>query len=62
VLDDKLLAISGLGAVNSVQSYKLLQAIVEDKSQPVEILTAARKAIYQTKKVLFGDGPAPEGG
>lgn len=61
VLDDKLLAVTGLGAANSVQSYKVLQAVVEDRSQPVEILTAARKAMYQTRKALFGDATGPEG-
>jgi hypothetical protein len=62
VLDDKLLAIGGLGAVNSVQAYKLLSGVVEDKTQPIEVLTAARKAMYQTKKALFGDAAGPEGG
>ncbi len=55
VLDDKLLAIQGLGGACTIQSYKVLQGVVEDKSQPVEVLTAARKAMYQTKKALFGD-------
>lgn len=58
VLDDKLLAIHGLAGVCSVQAYKLLQSVVEDRSQPVEVLTAARKAMYQTKKALFGEGEA----
>jgi len=61
VLNDKMLAVSGLGAVNSVQSYKVLQSLLEDRTQPVEILTAARKAMYQTKKALFGEAPGPEG-
>lgn len=60
VLEDKLLAIHGLAGACSIQSYKLLQGVVEDKSQPVEVLTAARKAMYQTKKALFGDSAIPE--
>jgi hypothetical protein len=60
VLDDKLLAIQGLAAAGSVHSYKVLQGVVEDKAQPVEVLTAARKAMYQTRKALFGDAAAAE--
>ncbi|MDY7233247.1 HEAT repeat domain-containing protein [Hyalangium rubrum] len=60
VLDDKLLAIQGLAGAGNIQSYKLLQGVVEDKSQPTEVLTAARKAMYQTKKALFGDTASAE--
>jgi hypothetical protein len=60
VLDDKLLAIQGLAGACNIHSYKVLQGVVEDKSQPVEVLTAARKAMYQTKKTLFGDASLPE--
>jgi hypothetical protein len=60
VLDDKLLAIHGLAGAGSIQSYKALQSVVEDKTQPVEVLTAARKVMYQTKKALFGDSALPE--
>jgi hypothetical protein len=60
VLEEKLLAIHGLGGACSIQSYKMLQAVVEDRSQPVEVLTAARKAMYQTRKALFGDSALPE--
>ncbi|MBX5482509.1 MAG: HEAT repeat domain-containing protein [Myxococcaceae bacterium] len=55
VLNDKLLAVSGLGAAQSIQALKLLQQVVDDKTQPTEVLVAARKAMYQTKKALFGD-------
>lgn len=58
VLDDKLLAIHGLAGACSVQSYKVLQRVVEERNQPAEVLTAARKAMYQVKKALFGDGEA----
>lgn len=60
VLEDKLLAIHGLGGACSIQGYKLLQAVVEDKNQPLEVLTSARKAMYQTKKALFGDSALSE--
>ena len=60
VLDDKLLAIQGLLGAGTIQSYKLLQGVVEDKSQPVEVLTAARKAMYQTRKTLFGESALAE--
>lgn len=62
VLNDKLLAVAGLGGACSIQSYKALQSILEDKAQPQEVLMAARKAMYATKKVLFGEGAAPEAG
>lgn len=55
VLDEKLLAIHGLEGAGTIQSYRMLQQIVDDKSQPLEVLTAARKAIYLTKKALFGE-------
>lgn len=55
VLEEKLLAVAGLAGACSIQGYKALQGVVEDKSQPVEVLNAARKAMYQTKKTLFGE-------
>jgi hypothetical protein len=60
VLEDKLLAVAGLAGACSIQSYKALQGVVEDKSQPAEVLSAARKAMYQTKKILFGDTATTE--
>ncbi|MCP3167251.1 HEAT repeat domain-containing protein [Myxococcus qinghaiensis] len=60
VLEDKMLAIAGLQGACSIQSYKMLQALVEDRTLPVELLTAARKAMYQTRKTLFGDSALPE--
>ena len=60
VLDDKLLAIHGLAGACSVQSYKVLQRVVEERNQPAEVLTAARKAMYQVKKALFGENEAPQ--
>lgn len=60
VMDDKLLAIQGLALACNVHAYKVLQGVVEDRSQPVEVLTAARKAMYQTRKTLFGDSAQSE--
>ncbi len=54
--EQKLLAVAGLGGAMTIQGFKLLQALVEDKTQPTEVLVAARKAMYQTKRALFGDG------
>jgi hypothetical protein len=55
VLDHKLLAVHGLAGVQSIQSYKALQATVEDRTQPPEVLMAARKALAETRRKLFGD-------
>ncbi len=60
VLDHKLLAVHGLAGVQSIQSYKALQATVEDRTQPPEVLMAARKALAETRRKLFGDRAPPE--
>jgi hypothetical protein len=60
VMEDKFLAIHGLAGACSIQAYKVLQAVVQDKSQPLEVLTAARRAMYQTRKALFGDSVLSE--
>ena len=62
MLEDKLLAVAGLAGACSIQAYKALQGVVEDKSQPIEVLNAARKAMYQTKKTLFGETSHHRGG
>ena len=65
MLEDKLLAVHGLAGVQSIQSYKALQAVVEDRSQPTEVLVPrARKALYaETQaKTLFGETAAPRRG
>jgi hypothetical protein len=60
VLEEKLLAVHGLAGVQSIQSYKALQAVVEDRGQPSEVLVAARRALAETRRKLFGDAPPPE--
>ena len=62
VLEEKLLAVHGLAGVQSIQSYKALQAVVEDRSQPSEVLVAARRALAETRRKLFGDAAPPEAG
>ncbi|HTS82853.1 MAG TPA: HEAT repeat domain-containing protein [Myxococcaceae bacterium] len=60
VLEEKLLAVHGLAGVQSIQSYKALLAVTEDRSQPTEVLVAARRALGETRKKLFGDAAPPE--
>lgn len=59
VREDKLLAVHGLAGVQSIQSFKALQAVTEDRSQPSEVLVAARRALGETRRRLFGDAPHP---
>ncbi|HEY3587451.1 MAG TPA: HEAT repeat domain-containing protein, partial [Myxococcaceae bacterium] len=60
VLEEKLLAVHGLAGVQSIQSYKALQAVVEDRGQPSEVLVAGRRALAETRRKLFGDAAPPE--
>jgi hypothetical protein len=60
VLEEKLLAVHGLAGVQSIQSYRALQAVTEDRSQPTEVLVAARRALGETRRKLFGDAAPPE--
>ena len=62
VMEDKMLAVQGLGAAATVQTYKLLQDVVEERSHPPELLAAARRAMYQMRKSLFGDQAPPGDG
>jgi hypothetical protein len=57
VLDEKMLAVHGLAGVLSLQSYKALQQIIDDHGQPPEVLSAARRALAETRRALFGDAP-----
>jgi HEAT repeat protein len=61
VLEEKLLAVHGLAGVQSIQSYKALQAVVEDRDQPSEVLVAGRRALAETRRKLFGDAAPLEG-
>jgi hypothetical protein len=57
IVDEKLLAVHGLAGVLSIQSYKALQLVVDDRTQPPEVLSAARRALAETRRALFGDAP-----
>ncbi len=60
MIEEKLLAVHGLAGVQSIQSYRALQAVTEDRAQPTEVLVAARRALGETRRKLFGDAPPPE--
>ncbi|MFW5878252.1 MAG: HEAT repeat domain-containing protein, partial [Myxococcota bacterium] len=55
LLQDKLLAISGLSNLASIPSFQLLQAEAKNKSNPEQIQMAARRGMLAVKKELFGD-------
>ncbi len=55
VLEEKLHAIHGLVGACTIQTFKLLQELADDKSQPAEVNSAAKLGIVKTRKVLFGD-------
>lgn len=55
VVADKLLAVAGLGAAGTIQTAKLLQEVAEDKSQPAEVVKAARIHLARVRKQLFGN-------
>jgi hypothetical protein len=60
VMEEKLLAIQGLQGACTIQTFKVLQDLLEDKAQPPEVVQAARRSMYITKKALFGEKDAPE--
>jgi HEAT repeat protein len=54
VLADKQLAIAGLAGTCTIQAAKLLQELVDDRSQPPEVTTAAKVHLGRVRKQLFG--------
>jgi hypothetical protein len=54
VVADKLLAVAGLGGAATIQTAQLLQEVAEDKSQPPEVVKAARIQLARVRKQLFG--------
>jgi len=62
VLEEKLLAVQGLQGACTIQTFKALQDLLEDKSQPPEVVQAARRSMYITKKALFGEKDAESQG
>ena len=56
VVEDKLLAVAGLAGAGTIQTFKFLNEVTADKSQPAEVVSAAKLAALRTKRALFGDG------
>jgi HEAT repeat protein len=54
VKQDKVLAVAGLGGACNIQTAKLLQEIVEDKTQPPEVVNHAKLHLASVCKALFG--------
>lgn len=54
LIADKTLAISGLSGAATIQTAKLLQEIVDDKTQPPEITNVAKLHLARVRKQLFG--------
>ncbi len=52
IKEDKLLAVAGLSAMPSIPSYKALQAVIDDKGNESEVVSAARRALFNVKKAL----------
>ena len=61
VNEEKLLAVHGLGNSTSLVAFKILQLVEQDKTVDAEVLTAARKAMFNVKKALTGDPNAAKG-
>ncbi len=57
VIEDKVLAIAGLGGACTIQTAKLLTEIADDKTQPTEVTQAARQHLSRVRKALFGSTP-----
>lgn len=54
VVEDKIHAVIGLGGACTIQTAKLLQEVSEDKSQPAEVVQAAKIQLSRVRKSLFG--------
>lgn len=54
VKQDKLLAVAGLGGACNIQTAKLLQELLEDKTQPPEVVNHAKHHLARVRKALFG--------
>lgn len=54
VKQDKILAVAGLGGACNIQTAKLLQEVIEDKSQPEEVVNHAKRQLGRVRKTLFG--------
>jgi len=54
VKQDKILAVAGLGGACNIRTAKLLQEVIEDKSQPPEVVNHAKRHLGRVRKALFG--------
>lgn len=54
LVEDKLLAIAGLSTFVSIPSFKLLQAESQTKTNPPEVIAAARRGMGAVRTALFG--------
>lgn len=54
VKQDKILAVAGLGGACNIQTAKLLQEVIEDKTQPPEVINHAKLHLGRVRKALFG--------
>lgn len=54
VVEDKLMAIAGLGGAATIQASKLLQDATDEKQQPPEVVTAAKIQLARVRKALLG--------
>jgi len=46
--------VAGLGGACNIQTAKLLQEVIEDKSQPPEVVNHAKRRLGRVRKALFG--------
>ncbi len=56
ITDEKLLAVAGLASAATIQAAKLLQDVVDDRSQPSEVVNAAKVQLAKVKRALMGGG------
>jgi hypothetical protein len=55
IVEDKLLAVAGMAGACTIATFKFLNEVTADASQPPEVVHAAKMAAMRTKKTLFGD-------
>jgi hypothetical protein len=55
VLEDKIHAVHGLVGACTIETCKLLTAIVDEAGQPAEVVSAAKVGLVKVKAQLFGE-------
>jgi hypothetical protein len=53
VQEGKLQAVAGLQGMATLHAFKILQGVAADAKEDAEVVSAARKAMYAVKKLLF---------